>query len=284
MALSNDTEFRLDHAVTDEKIGEEIAARVEVSSTPADDTAAQAILDILDPAKNADIAERLFVALAGDGNGAAGRELAQKINGMIAVLQAKADGTEIAAVAAEATWATSAAITLTSVATGSARNGDTVTLEVEAAAANPTDTVLADVTGTADAIVITITPNDGTNNGATPVDLTTAELVELINTGAVAGKNVTLTDAGSLIDDQTATGGDATALADGGEGDGEVATFADGADAADNDVSPAQLAMGSEPMSESTRFALEHALASKPAADEFKASYDAMVAAIQAIS
>lgn len=130
--------------------------------------------------------------------------------------------------AASATLATTEPIVLTSVALGAARNTNTLTLQVEAAAANPTDTVIVDVTGTAAAIVITVIPNDGTNNTATPVDLTTEELVELINTGDVVAKNITLTDASSLLDDQTATGGDTTPLADGGEGDGEVATFADG--------------------------------------------------------
>lgn len=122
-------------------------------------------------------------------------------------------------------------IILTSVAKGSARNTNTFTLQVAAAAANPTDTILADFTGTAAAIVCTITPNDGTNNAATPVDLTTAELVELINNGSVAGKTVTVTDASSLRNDQTASGGDATVLADSGEGDGVVATFSGGVNA-----------------------------------------------------
>ncbi len=136
--------------------------------------------------------------------------------------------------AATATWATSTAITLTSVVIGTGRNTQTVTLEVLAAAANPTDKILADWTGTAAAIIITITPNDGTNNGASAVDLTTAELVEYINTGDVAAKTgqITETDASSFRDDQTATGGDATVLADAGEGDGEVATFANGVDGA----------------------------------------------------
>lgn len=134
------------------------------------------------------------------------------------------------AVAADATLNLTADITLTSVATGASRNTNTFTLEVLAAAANPTDTVLVDVTGTAAAIVCTVTPNDGTNNAATPVDLTAAELVELINTAAVVGKTITLTDAGSLLDDQTAAGGDGTALANAGEGDGVVGTFANGAD------------------------------------------------------
>lgn len=111
-------------------------------------------------------------------------------------------------------------------------NGDTFTIQVLAAAANPTNTILAAFTGTAAAIVCTITPNDGTNNAATPVDLTTAELRELITTGAVVGKTVTVTDAGSLRNDQTATGGGAANLADGGEGDGIAATFGGGANTA----------------------------------------------------
>lgn len=96
--LSNDTAYRLDHAVTDDKVGDEIAARL-ISTTPANPAAAQAVLDILDTSDkmNAQIAERLFTALAGDANGRAGREIAKKINGMVAVLRAKADGNEVAA-------------------------------------------------------------------------------------------------------------------------------------------------------------------------------------------
>lgn len=134
-----------------------------------------------------------------------------------------------AAVAADAALNLNVDVILTSVATGAARNTTTFETQVNAAAANPTDTVLAVFTGTAAAIICTITPNDGTNNGATPVDLTTAELAELISTGAVVGKTVTITDASNLRALQTATGGDATALANGGEGDGVTATFANGA-------------------------------------------------------
>lgn len=131
--------------------------------------------------------------------------------------------------AATAELDTTEPIILTSVAEGDARNTQTFTLQVAAAAPNPTDTVLAAFTGTAAAITCTITPNDGTNNTATPVDLTTEELAELITTGAVVGKTVTVTDASSLRVLQTAEGGDTTPLADAGEGDGEVATFAGGA-------------------------------------------------------
>lgn len=121
-----------------------------------------------------------------------------------------------------------AEITYTSVASGLGRNDATITIEVEAAAANPTNTVLAVFTGTSAAVTITITPNDGTNNSATAVGLTTAELVELINEGSVTGKSVTVTDASSLRELQTASGGDNTALADSGEGDGVEAAFAGG--------------------------------------------------------
>lgn len=119
-------------------------------------------------------------------------------------------------------------ITYTSVATGTGRNTNTITIQVAAAAANPTNTILAVFTGTSAAITITITPNDGTNNGAVAVNMTTAQLRELITTGAVAGKTVTITDASSLRALQTATGGGAQNLADAGEGDGVVATFSAG--------------------------------------------------------
>jgi len=134
-----------------------------------------------------------------------------------------------ASTAATATLDLTEDIVLTSVAAGDDRNDETFTVQVAAAADNPTDTVLAVFSGTAAAITVTITPNDGTNNSATPVNLTTAELVELINDGSVTGKNVTVTDTSSLRALQTATGGDTTPLADSGEGDGVAATFANGA-------------------------------------------------------
>lgn len=117
---------------------------------------------------------------------------------------------------------------------------ETYQLFVEPAAANPTDTILVDFPifptspfGFADEITVVITPNDGTNNGATPVDLTTAEFVELTNTGAVAGKTITLTDTNSHRTLVTATGGDATVLVDSGEGDLVIAAMAGGKNATD---------------------------------------------------
>jgi hypothetical protein len=41
--------------------------------------------------------------------------------------------------------------------------------------------------------------------------------------------------------------------------------------------------MGDEPMSDDTYECLKHALGDKAAADEFRAAYDAMVEAVQAI-
>lgn len=113
----------------------------------------------------------------------------------------------LVAVPATATLNLSADIVLTSSAVGAARNETTFELVVEAPAANDSDEVLAVFSGTAGAIVCTITPNDGTNNSATPVPLTSAELVELINDGEVSGKNIVLTDASSLRSLQSASGG-----------------------------------------------------------------------------
>lgn len=130
-------------------------------------------------------------------------------------------------VAATATLDLTTDIVLTSVAVDATRNTQTFELVVKAAAANPTDTVLVDFTGTAAAIVCTVTPNNGTNNGATAVGLDEDELAELINTGVVVGKNITLTDASSLRVLQTATGGAAaTALSSLND---QVKAFAGGA-------------------------------------------------------
>lgn len=132
------------------------------------------------------------------------------------------------AVAAEATLDLTGDIELTSVKKGAARNGSTFTLQVEAAAANPTDSILVVFTGTESAITVTVTPNDGTNNGSVSVDLTTEELVNVINTGTTSGKTITITDSSLLRQLQTATGGDSTPLANSGEGDGVSGTFSGG--------------------------------------------------------
>ena len=140
-------------------------------------------------------------------------------------------------VTATATLDLTTDIVLTASVTGAARNAETLTLEVIAAAANPTDKLLAAWSGTEAAMILTITPNDGTNNTATPVTFTTAELVEYLNTGDIAAKTGQVTesgtDAAAFRALQSAAGGDTTVLANGGEGDSKVATFANGETAYD---------------------------------------------------
>ncbi len=123
-------------------------------------------------------------------------------------------------------------IVLTSAILGASRNTQTFTTHVSVAAANPTNLVIATVSGTLAAISLTIIPNDGTNNTATPVSITEAQLVELINTGVVVGKNVALNDPSGLLADQTARvfGAGSTSLAHSGAIDGAIATFAGGVD------------------------------------------------------
>lgn len=118
--------------------------------------------------------------------------------------------------AATANLAVTTAITLTSVAKGRTRNTNTFKTVVNSAAANAGNAVLVEFAETTPgAIVCTVTPN------TTPATtLTTTELVELINTGAVAGKTVTITDTSSLRALQTATGGSGADLT------AETATFA----------------------------------------------------------
>lgn len=137
-----------------------------------------------------------------------------------------------AGVAATATLATTSVITLTQVQASFAKvanNGYTFKTVVNAAAANPTNTILFAFTGTAAAIVCTITPNDGTNNAATPVVVTEQNLVDLINTGLISGKNPTITDASSLRVLNTATVSSGThSLLHSGNGDNVTATMSGG--------------------------------------------------------
>lgn len=100
--LSKETKLRLVHAVTSQNVADEIERRL-ISATPALPANSQAILNSLNESLNASVSERLVIALAGDDRGAAGRELAQKLNGMVQVLKAHADGNEVPAVAASYT-------------------------------------------------------------------------------------------------------------------------------------------------------------------------------------
>jgi len=225
--LSQDAAYRLDHAVTDDKVGDEIAARL-ISSTPANPAAAQAILDILDSSDkmNASIAERLYNGLAGDAEGRAGRELSKKINGMVAVLQAKADGNEVLHFAS---FIGQVAGMTTSV---------TINANVAGAAGNAT--LVADSIQS-----VTVLISDW--NIANPANQLT---LSAGNGAQVPTANIVLSG---------------------------------GAAASDSNLAPAKAAMGSEPMSADSFECLVHALGSRPAAEEMKAAYNAMIVAVQAI-
>lgn len=110
-------------------------------------------------------------------------------------------------------------IVLTSTIKGDSRNNKTFELQVADPAANAGEAVLVAFTGTSDAVVCTVTPDDA------PLTLTSAELVELINTGLVNGKDVTITEGDNLRRLQTASGGGAQNLVKDGEGDNKTATF-----------------------------------------------------------
>lgn len=104
---------------------------------------------------------------------------------------------------------------------GTVRNGKTFTVNV-GAESNPGE-IGAVFSGTPNAIVLDITlDTEG------PTTITTAQLAELINTGAIVGKTVNLTDASNLRTLQVCTGGGSTPLANGGEGDGVIGTFSGG--------------------------------------------------------
>ena len=122
--------------------------------------------------------------------------------------------------AASATLDLTSDIILTSVTKGTTRNTNTFKTVVNSPAANPGEAVLVSFTGSATAITASITPDDAVTT------LTTAELVELINSGTVVGKTVTVTDSLSLRELQTASGGGSQALVNAGEGHNVTATFA----------------------------------------------------------
>lgn len=105
---------------------------------------------------------------------------------------------------------------------------DTITIQVLDATTNLADTILLDITGNNSSIILTVTPNNGTNNNSTPVNLTTEQLAMAITggvTNAYDGINVTITDSNNLLYNITASDGDTTNLINNGEGDGVSTTF-----------------------------------------------------------
>lgn len=113
--------------------------------------------------------------------------------------------------AATATIQTTAPIILTSTLMGIARNGNTFKTRVNPPDANPQGNVIVDFAGSNDQIICTVTPDNNTN-------LTTQELVELINSGSVQGKSTLITGQLNFRTFQTATGGNSAVMQDGGLG------------------------------------------------------------------
>lgn len=221
--LSQNTAYVLEVAISNAKLADEIAARL-IASAPVDAAAAQAVLDILDKNLNKQIEEYLIVSLA---HRPSGKEIAKKVNGLIAVLEAQANGDDVAAVAAQ--------------------------FQGQVAGMTTDVTIDADVAGVAGNITLTA-------DSVTDID----GLISAWNIANV-GNEVTL----------SAGDGSQVPTAD--------ITLADGADASDTDIAPAQAAMGSEAMSDEIFERLVIALASRPAAQEIRSAYDAMVTAAQAI-
>lgn len=266
MALSKKAKANLDMAMGGKKAADALMAKIEANQ----------------PLSKREKRE-LEIAM---GDKKAASEMATDLPEIADDLQAAIDDAQTAidnytpAEAAEATLDLTTDVTLLSMEEGAARNTNTFTLQIEAPAANTNDEVLVEFTGTAAAIVCTVTPNDGTNNSATPVDLTSAELVELLNSGEVSGKSVVLTDLSSLRELQSASGGDSTVLADSGEGDGEIATFAGGADASDdlealqNTLAAAQAAANVAKISKRSEDVMKIALTDAESAAELKAALE----------
>lgn len=95
--LSKKTEYVLEVALSNAKIADEISARL-LSAEPANAGAAASALAILDKSLNKKIEEFLIVALA---HRPSGKEIADKLNNLIPILEALADGDEVAAEAAQ---------------------------------------------------------------------------------------------------------------------------------------------------------------------------------------
>ncbi len=117
-------------------------------------------------------------------------------------------------------------ITFTSNQFGTGDNGRTVAITTTAAADNTPNGPKVVFGGTRAATTITITPDSSPDT-----KITTAELVELVNSGQVVGKTVSITDDSNLRQTLSATGGGAQNLVNGtADDDATTAAFAGGVD------------------------------------------------------
>jgi len=91
--LSRFTETRIEHALVDHRLSEELIARLEVSKAPQTAEQAKAILSILEPSKNKALENQLVYLVGPDGH----KDVVKKVNGMVEVLEAKANGEDLTA-------------------------------------------------------------------------------------------------------------------------------------------------------------------------------------------
>lgn len=169
--------------------------------------------------------------------GAVVGKLTRVIGGANRVMQDASDGSsQLITVASDVNGAScafafglgfSTPVTITSRLPGTAYNNYALTTLIQDPAANPSDSVIVYFEKNGEtACNLRVIPNDGTHNGGTPVDITSSQLVECINTGAIVGRNVTLQDPNNLRTRFSATGGSITEIVEkNGEGDGNVFTL-----------------------------------------------------------
>jgi hypothetical protein len=123
--------------------------------------------------------------------------------------------------------------------------------------------------------------------------MTTDVTIDAVTPGA-AGNSISLAfdglkDIDTVISDWNIANPSNTAVLSSGDGSQipdnlETIDLSGGSDQHDEDMAPAKLAMGSEPMSDSAYESLILALSDVSAAFEFRAAYNAMIVAVQAIS
>ncbi len=292
------------------KLVAELVARLDVSTTPADDTAAATVLEGLDISSRtkSKMKNVLGIWLC---DKRASDEIAGKINGMINVLQAQADGNEVAAVAAAFSGQVnkqSGTIVLTADDVGVSGNDTILNFDGVITVQNAVDAW--NVANPADSIIVTsgvtsVVPINGQTIQLSGGDvstqasfnnkvlvLTTAFVIDADTAGAAG--NITLTGDGTktiavLISDwNTAHPSNTVTLASGTgsqiPANTEVIELTGGADATDSNVADTLAAMGSDDMSDRAAKRVLKMLGKQVLADEFISAYNDMVDAISAIT
>lgn len=271
MALSKDSLLRLNHAVTSESVGDEIAARL-ILATPATEAAASSALSLLDRGLNSSVLERLTIALAGDSIGANGSEIAGKINGAANVLKAMSDG-----VGSVAEVSRIVADTRTNTADGEyfdidARSGNQYRVYMDTTGGDSTQPAAGGRTLTR------VDISGGADTAANVADLVAGVL------NGLSDFSCPTTGTGT-VDATDANKGVVANIADGNLSAGSIWAFSTQTQGVNAPaIATEQAAMGSAHLSASAKFSLIHALADEAAANDFESHYNAMVDAINGIS